>query len=199
MIVIESRRGGRLAVTGGFFLMAAFLTLGVGVVGAFAALYVPVHEWGHWLCLRAQHIPVREVKLSAFGVQMRRGRAFASFGQQAVCALSGPLFPLPVGVLLWLLGMWEPVLRIGGAVFWGLSLFHLLPVWPLDGGQALFALLSGRFRTFVAETITRWLSFLFLFLLMTLGFWGLLEQNGNVSLLLLCGYLLLCLLSRPVG
>ncbi len=123
MIVIESRRGGRLAVTGGFFLMTAFLTLGVGVVGAFAALYVPVHEWGHWLCLRAQHIPVREVKLSAFGVQMRRGRAFASFRQQAVCALSGPLFPLPVGVLLWLLGTWEPVLRIGGAVFWGAEPF----------------------------------------------------------------------------
>ena len=114
MIVIESRRGGRLAVTGGFFLMAAFLTLGAGAVGAFAALYVPVHEWGHWLCLKAQHIPVREIKLSAFGVQMRRSRAFASFWQQAACALSGPLFPLPVGALLWLLGTWEPVLRIGG-------------------------------------------------------------------------------------
>lgn len=199
MIVIESRRGGRLAVTGGFFLMAAFLTLGAGAVGAFAALYVPVHEGGHWLCLKAQHIPVREIKLSAFGVQMRRSRAFASFWQQAACALSGPLFPLPVGALLWLLGTWEPVLRIGGAVFGGLSLFHLLPVWPLDGGQALFALLSSRCRPLVAETVTRWLSFLFLFLLMTLGFGGLLEQNGNVSLLLLCGYLLLCLLARPVG
>lgn len=193
-IVIEGKRG-RLVFTAGFFLLMAWLTLTGGAVGMWAALYVPVHEMGHLLCLWRMGVPVREIHVSAAGVVIHRGREFSSLSQQALCALSGPLLPLPLAGVLWGAG---EAMMVGAQAFFLLSLFHLLPIWPLDGGQALFCLLLSFLSPVTAARFIRVFSFLLLFCFSVPVFLLLLRQNGNLSLLILWSYLLFCLLCQPV-
>ena len=74
--------------------------------------------------------------------------------------------------------------------------FHLLPIAPLDGGQALFSLLSMRVSTACAGKTIWIVSFLVLLPLSVLGFWILLRSKYNFSLLFACVYLMLLLVCK---
>ena len=133
------------------------LTRGGGLFGlAFAALLfgsVVLHELGHALMARRYGIPTADITLYPIGGVARLERMPRSAGPELLIALAGPAVNLAIAAVAWpllaLCGVvlpWVEMLEILSAMVWiniGLLLFNMLPVFPMDGGRVLRALLSG--------------------------------------------------------
>lgn len=107
-------------------------------------LATTLHELGHILCICLTGARVTALTLNLCGAVMETTPM--SYEQEALCSLAGPA----VGIVLLLWGRRYPWLA-----FWGLaqSLHNLLPVYPLDGGRALRALLC---LALPLQTAERW-------------------------------------------
>lgn len=118
-----------------------------------------IHELGHYIALKIFRIHIHTVTFSHNGVIMHT-EPIAIF-PSLICYLSGPL----CGMLL-LLGVYRfPHLAICGFFQ---SLFNLMPIYPLDGGRALDAILFACFTDRVAIRMKRtimWVTLCILFLI----------------------------------
>ena len=101
-------------------------------------LAAALHECGHLLALRAFHVPIEGLRLSAFGAVLHaRGAQRLSYGRELVVTLAGCGMNLVCGVLT----AWFSLhyVWVEGFVFAGahilLCAFNLLPIPPLDGGR----------------------------------------------------------------
>ena len=119
---------GRVEVTGGFLLLAAWLNYldRQGIVHL-ALLYCALHELGHLLVLRLLGVRVRRLSITAVGAEMEIDRSL-SYGGEILAALAGPLVNLALALTFCRFSR--------GWVFAGLNLalccFNLLPVGRLD-------------------------------------------------------------------
>ena len=130
---------------------------------------VVLHELGHALMAREYGIGTADITLYPIGGVARLERMPKGGGPELLIALAGPAVNLGIAAVLWAgLEVFEPWLyhSLLGAVMaemlWinlGLLAFNMLPVFPMDGGRVLRALLSGwlgRVRaTEVAATVGR--------------------------------------------
>lgn len=199
--MIGLRIGGcRLEFHFGFAAAAAFLLLadrsGIGIAGAAAAI---LHELGHLGCMKWLGVPAVRIKCGIFGLEiLEEKRACKGYLADVCIALAGPCANAAAFFLLlplqWLFPS-ELVSRLLG-VNAVLAAFHLLPVEPLDGGQALYAALCRRLPVSTAERLTSAISFLTLLPLGILGFLVLLRSHYNFTLLLVSGYLMLMMLLK---
>ncbi len=110
-------------------------------------LSVLIHELGHAFVARAYRLGPVRIVIHGFGGLTQASRSGTPF-QQLLLSLAGPAAGLLLGAVafaLWFL----PTPELGQSllfklvfinVFW--SIFNLLPIFPLDGGQALLALLA---------------------------------------------------------
>ena len=115
-----------------FLLPAAALLLPLRWVLAWV-LAVAVHELGHYLALKLCRVPVFSLTATASGVRMATGELR---GREALlCAIAGPM----AGFSLILLSRYLPCTAFCG---WLQGMFNLVPVYPLDGGRALRAILQ---------------------------------------------------------
>lgn len=103
-------------------------------------LAAALHECGHLLALRAFHVPIEGLRLSAFGAVLHaRGAQRLSYGRELVVTLAGCGMNLVCGVLT----AWFSLhyVWVEGFVFAGahilLCAFNLLPIPPLDGSSVL--------------------------------------------------------------
>ncbi len=116
------------------WVAAALLLLPVRWLGAWLAA-VTVHELGHFAMLRLLGLPVHSLRMDGVGAKMQT--LFTSRGQELLCALAGPL----AGFLM--LGLADLFPRTAVcSVF--LSLYNLLPVYPMDGGRCIRCLAGER-------------------------------------------------------
>ena len=124
---------GKLQISTGvyIFLPAAILLLPLRWLLGWT-FAVCIHELGHYLALRICKVPIFGLRLSPMGVTMETGDL--ERWETIFCALSGPLFALIFISLSSLLPC--TVLCI---LFQ--SIYNLLPVYPLDGGRVLRAML----------------------------------------------------------
>ena len=97
-------------------------------------LAAALHECGHFLALRAFHVPIEGLRLSAFGAVLHaRGAQRLSYGRELVVTLAGCGMNLVCGVLT----AWFSLhyVWVEGFVFAGahilLCAFNLLPIPPL--------------------------------------------------------------------
>ena len=129
---------GHLVVTPGFAaLLSASAYFGsLRLTGAFL-LAATIHELGHLLVLHFMGTAPERLTLSACGAELTV-RSELSFRRELLLCLAGPAANLLTGMGLSALGRWPLLL---GASFL-LCAFNLLPLRPLDGGNALFAFLS---------------------------------------------------------
>ena len=124
-------------ITPGFLLTMAvmfWLDEGVGLLG-WGVLACVVHELGHLLVGAALGGRPRWLSLSAVGLELNMEYpAGLSYGRELAVALAGPAVNLVTGGICAQFGNY----LLAGVSF-GLGLFNLMPVLPLDGGRALWA------------------------------------------------------------
>lgn len=159
---------------------------------------IAVHEAGHLLAMfRYGYFPKR-IKISLFAIHIaddarhtRRAKEnfFIIFFGPAANFICVFLF-----YLLYLFGrdMCLPFVFANASV----GLLNSLPVMSLDGGQLLYLLLCRRLSGQTAERVITLLTLIMLIPLAAFGFVVLFQSPGNFSLLFVCGYLLLSLLTR---
>ncbi len=162
------------------FLHPSFLILPLMILltggGAFSVLViglvfwcVVLHELGHALMARQYGIDTADITLYPIGGVARLDRMPRGGGPELLIALAGPAVNLAIAAMLWaaltVFGPWIDNALLGSLMaemLWinvGLLVFNMLPVFPMDGGRVLRALLAGwigRTRaTEVAATIGR--------------------------------------------
>ena len=136
-------------ITPGFLLTMAvmfWLDEGVGLLG-WGVLACVVHELGHLLVGAALGGRPRWLSLSAVGLELNMEYpAGLSYGRELAVALAGPAVNLVTGGISAQFGNY----LLAGVSF-GLGLFNLMPVLPLDGGRALWCVLSALFGAQTGE------------------------------------------------
>ena len=136
-----------------FFLVSGMSTTLLGTIAIVVALFgsIVLHELGHALMARRYGIGTADITLYLFGGVARLERMPRSAGPELLIALAGPAvnFAIVLGLLIVLVlanSLGLPPLEFLQFVL-GMNLvlgvFNLLPVFPMDGGRVLRALLSG--------------------------------------------------------
>ena len=144
---------GRLTVTWGApAMMLLALTAGAGTVLPLVALSALCHELGHLSALYLARARVEEIRLTAFGAEIRADTRYLPYGREILCTLAGPAVNLALAVAL-SRGAGDYLLA-GANVL--LGAFNLLPLPSLDGGRALYLLVSWAADPLLADRVCRW-------------------------------------------
>ncbi len=155
-----------------------------------------IHESGHITALGLFRSYPERIKLTLFDAAIiDRKKALRSRGKQLVVTLGGIIYNVLSIPVLYL------IYRLTGAAFTKeliyanitLAVFNSLPVYSLDGGEALLIILSRFFDTNKANNIVDLVSFIVLLPIEIIGFMVLLRSIYNFTLLL-SGIYLMCLL-----
>lgn len=162
------------------------------------ALAVIIHESGHLLAmLKCGHAPER-IKISAFEIKIFDSkRQSRSEKQNFFIIFSGPAVNFICFIPFYLLYLLGNEFALPFAISnLSVGLFNLLPVLSLDGGQLIFIILRQRVGADKAERIVDIITFITIFPLAALGFIVLFDSKYNFSLLFVCVYLIISLLTR---
>ncbi len=157
--------------TGGFLvLLALYYFMGDSAAGAATwciavVLSLLVHEFGHVFAVRWLGGGSSTVLLWMMGGLCIHGPVYHR-GKQFGISIMGPLFGFALAGATWLVARYtEPshplFLTFLGQVLWInliWSALNLLPIWPLDGGQALRAVLAAALGGYRAASIVRVIS-----------------------------------------
>lgn len=144
-----------------FWQMARLPHVSIGTAAAFTALSVGslylvvlVHELGHAFMGRRFQVPTHRITLSAFGGLAHMSAPAPNPRAEAFISLAGPATHLGWIALAWPMSQLVPTVPLAGVpmdvftyfLLLNLALFgfNLLPVFPMDGGRVLRALLCRR-------------------------------------------------------
>lgn len=186
---------GPVRVSGGFLLLSAWFALESGFRPLALILSAAIlHELGHFAALRLCGAPVRGIRLGALGAVMEADRTGLSYGAELLVLLAGPLTNLLCAAALTVPARTLPGLYAAAGTHLALGVFNLLPIRPLDGGQALELLVVWRFGPAAGEQAARLAGFTCAALLCGGLIWLIYESRGNLWLALpAAGLLAACL------
>ncbi|MCI8912725.1 MAG: peptidase M50 [Lawsonibacter sp.] len=172
-------RFGRVEISGGFFLLAAWLNyLDPAFLVPMAAVACTAHELGHFVAIYLLNGDVKLIRLTVVGAEMVLEHPFG-YWQEGLCALAGPGVNL---LLAFLCCEFERGLVFAGLNL-ALALFNLLPIGRLDGGRALYCTLALLTGQGLAARVCIWLNRLCSGSALAAGFL-LAAERGNITLLL---------------
>jgi len=125
---------------------------------------VLLHEVGHSLVARGQHLPVTDITLYIFGGASQIAEEPRNAREELLLAGAGPAVSLGLAGLFGLgylaaRPLSEPLAAVTlflAGINLSLGLFNLIPGYPLDGGRVLRAILWGARRD--VRWATRWAS-----------------------------------------
>ena len=172
----------RVQVTGGFVLLTAWFVLANGweplvtVLGAAA-----FHELGHWTVLHLLGAKAAALRLSVLGAAMEVDSGRLSYGGELAAVLAGPAANLLAALVLTALGGERWPAAVGANLV--LCAFNLLPVRPLDGGRALYLLVSWAAGPAAGEAAGRWAGTVAAVALSGLILWVIWKTGGSLWLL----------------
>ena len=154
-----------------------------------------IHELGHLIFMFKFGFKLIEIKFTPFGIDIiKSSNLNQSYLKDAFISLSGSAVNLAVIPVFSLLNYnYFYYFILANAA---LGIFNLLPIEPLDGGQALYSLLCIRFSSEKSAKIVSVVSFIVLIPIAVLGFIILFKLPGNFSLLILCVYLMFLLIFK---
>ncbi len=151
-----------------------------------------VHELGHYVAIRLAGGTVHTLRFGVCGGQMTYS-GIRSYPGEIFASLAGAGANILTAYLLSLAGKhtgWEPFFILSGVnVMQGL--FNLLPVRPLDGGEALYAFGCLLWSPMPAEALCRVIGGAVSIFLLGLGVYIFVKTRYNGTMLLCGGYLLL--------
>lgn len=154
-----------------------------------------LHEMGHMVTMTALGYTPCTLRLTAFGARLQHtGPITQTYWKDFLVSVSGPICNIVSFSLLLALGRFSPpavwqAVRVPAYTHLALGAFNLLPVEPLDGGQAVSAVIHRLFSIEKADVIMNFITFFFLLPLGIAGFFVLLRSRCNYSLLVLTVYL----------
>lgn len=153
-----------------------------------------LHETAHIAAMKALGELPQEMCFTAFGIDLVRRSEKRSYGRDALVSFAGPTANLAAAGLCFCLfpGKFQIFLVVNLLLF-GLN---ILPVAPLDGGQAMRSLLCCKMEPEKADRVVTAVSFLVLIPLAAAGFFVLLRSRWNFTLLLAACYLTALLLMK---
>ena len=187
---------GRCRVSVGVpFLAAVALLHTLDQSGTVAAGLVcaAFHEAAHLAVMKFTGQMPREIRFTAFGIDIVRPGENRSYGRDALVSLAGPLANLAAfGLCCCFCGDTNPYPAANLLLF----ALNILPIAPLDGGEALYSLLCLKMSQEKAEKIVSVISFCVLFPLATAGLFVLLRSKWNFTLLFAACYLMALLLLK---
>ena len=171
-------------------LMAAFIVIDGTWFALYAVLCALWHEIWHIIVLRYFGGNTCGLTVKQYGVSLKTTQI--SYKQEAIVALAGPaasLFAfLLFGVMSYRLAFTETTVFL---TFSNLAVFtvNILPIYPLDGGRALYCLLCMKLDMEKTVKIVKIISFIFLLPLTFFSVIILIRTGYNLSLMLICIYL----------
>jgi stage IV sporulation protein FB len=153
-----------VSVSPWYLLLLGYLTMrsqGQGLVLAVCiTISLLVHEFGH--ALMARHFKLEpSILLHGFGGQTGH-RPATRERDEALIIAAGPFFGLMLGVLAFVALQYAPIqsanaynaLRYFMYINFIWSVFNLLPMWPMDGGQLMRIGASKLFKPARGERVT---------------------------------------------
>ncbi|NLG92293.1 MAG: peptidase M50 [Clostridiales bacterium] len=181
----------------GFLFLAvftAFLLCDTSNTAVLWILAAAIHEGGHILIMHAFGAAPVEMKFTPFGIDIVKPPQISSgYGRDALISLAGPGANLACALLLYIFRKSHSAFLLANLV---LAAFNLLPIEPLDGGQALYSLLCAKYRSDQALKIVSVVSFIVVTPLAIVSFLVLFRSYGNYSLLAVSIYLIFLLVFK---
>lgn len=177
---------GRTRVEISFWFLAgvtAFVLLDRSFIALSLLSTILLHEGAHLVPMLLYGVKIRCARLCLYGVQLSCDLSALPARRRAAVYLCAPALNLLTGGLLYLL---RPI-EIFGAFNVCVGLFNLIPIPPLDGGNAAAALFTSR----RADSIRRLIGVLFVLPLLG-GAVYLCFNAHNFTLLICTLYLLFC-------
>lgn len=178
-----------------FALIAVLLLFDTSGVAAAGLAATALHEFSHLGLMYAFDNLPEEIRFNAFGIDIiRTSRPDHGYLRDALVSLAGPAANLlAAGLFFTFCGsMAKNLVMANMALF----LFNLLPIEPLDGGQALYALLCLHWEPNTAARTVEMISFFVLLPLSAAGFLVLFRSPGNFTLLAVYVYLIFMLIYK---
>lgn len=177
--------GVRITIRFFFFAFLSLLSITAGAQMILSSvLFSLLHEFGHLSAMLWFGCKPDEVRLGAFGMEIRRAPGIQmSYRQEMIVLLAGPTVNLVfsaafiAGGFFYKAGLFYP-----GIVNLVLAVFNLLPVSGTDGGEALYYALVRRLSQSTAHLLCGALSFVIFCGLYTLVFFLSLRGSFPLSL-----------------
>lgn len=166
------------------------------ILGCIAAV---IHEMGHLIFMKRFDSFPQKIKINLFDIAIIDNNKYnRPFYQELLITLGGVMMNLIFGSIcfaLYLTFGYNFLLILTGANAL-LFIYNLLPVDTLDGGQALYLILSSRISEKVTDRIMFVASLVVLFPCTLLGFLLLLKSKYNFTLLMTSLYLIAVILMK---
>jgi Zn-dependent protease len=143
-----------------FAFIGVYWTLFGAAFGIGFAILILVHEMGHYIDIRRRGLPAEmPVFLPGLGAYVRWQALGVTRQTRAAVSLAGPLagfIGAAVCVGLWYRtgsGLWAALARSSA----GLNILNLIPIWVLDGGQAVLAIGKSERFLLLVTCLALWL------------------------------------------
>lgn len=190
----EKRNSPHISISLGFCVSVAIMSL-FDTSGMFsvALLAILIHETGHIVAIYLLGEEIKEISFKIFGVEIKANLPYRR--KTAIIMFAGPFFNIVTALLL-LPFVLQGNIFIINLCFSSLvlGLFHLLPAYGLDGGNAVMYLLNGSNK---AEIAVKGFAFTVSAMLFAVGFYAVYNGIFNLSAFILALYFLInCISGR---
>lgn len=166
------------------------------ILGCLSAI---IHEVGHLIFMWRFNSFPKEIKISLFDIAIIDNKKYnRPLYQELLITLGGVIMNIIFGSIffvLYLVFKYNFFIILAGANIL-LLVYNILPVDTLDGGQALYLILSSKLSEKTTEHIMLIASLIILFPCTVLGFLLLLNSKYNFTLLLTSLYLVAVILLK---
>lgn len=169
----------------------------MSIIVCFIAIIL--HESGHLIALRHYNSFPEKIKLTLFDIAIIDNKKYSrSTKDELVVVLAGVLINFISALIFYILFQYFDLNFFKNMYISNLSLgiFNILPIDTLDGGQALFLIISMKFSIHCSMIILDIISFIILVPVACIGFLILLQSKYNFTLLLTSLYLIAIILLK---
>lgn len=180
-------------------LMTAVIVFDTTMTVVICFIAIILHEAGHIFSLGFYGSFPKKIKITLFDISISdEGKYLRNSKKELIVILSGVTVNFICSIIFFIMFLCTDIIFFKNlsASNFALGTFNILPIDSLDGGQALFILLSKHFSLYKSLIILDIISFVFLIPTACIGFLILFQSKYNFTLLLTSLYLIVIILLK---